>query len=379
MSDHLAAKGEVTSALCPIEAALPVLFRTLDTWHEDFGAPFLIALSGGGDSVALCKLSVLWAQNRGARLHAVSIDHALRPCSAAEAVQAISWAEAMGISGEVITLGPKPPQGGLQEWARQTRYRTLATAAARIGAKIILVGHTWDDQIETLCWRLVRGTGLDGLAGMADLAANAFCAPDAPNLLGRPLLGMKRADLRAWLRRAGQAWLEDESNQNLDFARIRIRKQVAEMKAKGVDWDQLARVSETANALRTTQERAGRALLQRSGLVAIKAGWQLQEAMFLSAEPLIGERVLGWLIFSLTAAEHVPEASKLERLWSDLQTGSGRGRTLGGVQITRRKGQILLRPAPPRRGQAAYPCRTHQDQYARLFTISRQPHKIVTQ
>jgi tRNA(Ile)-lysidine synthase len=220
---------------------------------------------------------------------------------------------------------------------------------------------------------------LDGLAGMTALAVNSFAPLETPNLLGRPLLALKRADLRQWLRRAGQAWLDDESNQNLDFARIRTRRRVAEMAAQGVKFDTIIRLAAAADALRCAQEQASLALLKRCGLTPIEGGWQLDALSFWQAEPLVAERALGWLIHSLTRAERPPEADKLTRLWASLKAMPQRAKTLGGVWIAQKGETVLIKLAPARRGQTAVPSPTKRSQFARLFAVSRQPHEFVTQ
>jgi tRNA(Ile)-lysidine synthase len=379
MPDHLAANGAEHPAPSPIDQALPHFFAKLDQWQKDFGSPMLIALSGGGDSMALCRMASHWAKVTGATLHAVSIDHGLRPNSAADSAQAIAWARALGLSGEVVRLDERPAPGGLQAWARQARYQALASVARRVGAKLIHVGHTWDDQVETVCWRLARQSGLDGLAGMAEVAINPFAQLEAPNLLGRPLLGLKRADLRAWLMREGQEWLEDESNQNLDFARIRTRKLVQDMAAQKVDLERIVRLAAIADALRSAQERATLDLLKRCRLTPVEAGWQLKATSFREAEPVLIERALGWLIYSLTQADRPPEAEKLGRLLEGMLAYPSQRRTLGGVSIAPKHDELLFSLAPIRRGQVAIQNPTPQSQYARLFGISRQPHEFVTQ
>ncbi len=379
MPDHLVANGAEHPAPSPIDQALPHFFAKLDHWQKDFGSPMLIALSGGGDSMALCRMASQWAKVTGATLHAVSIDHGLRPNSAADSAQAIAWARALGLSGEVVRLDERPAHGGLQAWARQARYQALASVARRLGAKLILIGHTWDDQVETVCWRLARQSGLDGLAGMAELAINPFAQIEAPNLLGRPLLGLKRADLRAWLIQEGQDWLEDESNENLDFARIRTRKLVQDMAAQKVDLERIVRLAAIADALRSAQERATLDLLKRCRLTPMEAGWALKATAFRQAEPVLMERALGWLIYSLTQTDRPPEAEKLGRLVEGLRANPSQRRTLGGVSIARKGDEFRFMLAPVRRGQVAVRCPTRQSQYARLFGISRQPHEFVTQ
>ena len=373
------AKGAEEPAPSRIGQALPHIFSTLDHWRQDFGSPMLIALSGGGDSMALCRLASHWAKASGATLHAVSIDHGLRPSSAGEAGQAIAWAHALGLSGEVVRLADRPAHGGLQAWARQARYRALAGVARRVGAELILIGHTWDDQVETICWRLARQSGLDGLAGMAELAINPFAPFEAPNLLGRPLLGLKRADLRAWLRREGQAWLEDASNENLDFARIRTRKLVQDISLQGLDLERIIRLAAMADQLRAAQEQASLALLTRCKLTPIEVGWHLDANSFCGAAPLIAERALGWLIYSLSQAERPPQAEKLGRLLTSLSAHVTARTTLGGVWVARKGDALLFKLAPLRRGQMAVASPAPQRQYARLFAVSRQPHAFVTQ
>jgi tRNA(Ile)-lysidine synthase len=379
MPDHLAANGAEDPAPSPIGQALPQFFAKLDQWQKDFGSPMLIALSGGGDSMALCRMASHWAKVTGATLHTASIDHGLRPNSAADANQAIAWAQALGLSGEVVRLDERPAHGGLQAWARQARYQALASVTRRVGAKLILVGHTWDDQVETVCWRLARQSGLDGLAGMAEVAINPFAQIEAPNLLGRPLLGLKRAELRAWLMQEGQDWLEDESNQNLDFARIRTRKLLQDMAVQGVDLERIVRLAAIADALRSAQELATLDLLKRCRLTPVEAGWQLKAATFREAEPVLMERALGWLIYSLTQTGRAPEAEKLGRLLEGLKANPSQRRTLGGVSVAPKDDELLFSLAPIRRGQVAVRSRTPRSQYARLFGISRQPHEFVTQ
>ena len=383
MPDHLAARGTENPAPtppvpCPVGQALPQIFRKLDSWQQDFGSPLLIALSGGGDSMALCRIASHWAEARRTRLHAVSIDHGLRPSSAGEAGQAIKWAHALGLSGEVVRLDDRPAHGGLQAWARQARYEAMASVARRLGARLILVGHTWDDQVETVCWRLARQSGLDGLAGIAELAINPFAPLEAPSLLGRPLLGLKRADLRIWLTGEGQAWLEDESNHNLDFARIRTRKRAQNMAAEGVNLERIIGLAAAADALRAAQEQATLALLKRCKLRQVQAGWQVDAITFCDCQPLVAERALGWLIYSLTQADRPPAADKLARLQASLMANPTRRRTLGSVWVTRKDDKLLLALAPVRRGQLAMQSPTATSQYARLFAISRQPHEFVS-
>lgn len=173
-----------------------------------------IALSGGGDSTALMHLAQGWGR---ARLMAATVDHGLRPGSADEARRAGQGAAALGIPHETL-VWHRQGGGNLMGAARDARLRLLADWARRHGLSAVLLGHTLDDQAETLLMRLARGAGLDGLCGMADRR-------EAEGALWlRPLLTISRAELRDWLAARGIGWIDDPSNERDDFHRVRLRK-----------------------------------------------------------------------------------------------------------------------------------------------------------
>lgn len=178
-----------------------------------------IALSGGGDSVALMHLAHGWAGGR--KLMAATVDHGLRPESALEAAQAGAAAQALGIEHSVLQWQRDTVSGNLMAAARDARLRLLADWARRNHLSAVLLGHTMDDQAETLLMRLGRGSGVDGLSGMAP-ARMAF---DKAWL--RPMLGVSRADLRGWMLARGIGWIDDPSNDNADYERVRIRQALA--------------------------------------------------------------------------------------------------------------------------------------------------------
>lgn len=188
-----------------------------------------IALSGGGDSVALMHLAHGWAQGR--TLMAATVDHGLRPESADEAQQAHRAAQALGIAHATLLWRRDTGSGNLMAQARDARLRLLAGWARRNKLSAILLGHTLDDQAETLLMRLERGSGVDGLSGMAPARA-AF---DMTWL--RPMLGVSRGDLRDWMGLRGIGWIDDPSNDNADYDRVRIRQA---MTALGMPARQLA-------------------------------------------------------------------------------------------------------------------------------------------
>jgi tRNA(Ile)-lysidine synthetase-like protein len=174
------------------------------------GAPLLVAVSGGCDSVVLLHL-LRFALPAPPHLHAAHFDHAMRPGSAADA----AWVRGLCTAWDVPLLHAHADTRLRSETsARDARYRFLRAAAAEVGAAHVVTAHHADDQAETVLFRMLRGTGIDGLAGMRALG---------PTGIVRPLLPFWRAELAAYARRAGLRWRRDPTNDALTTARNRIR------------------------------------------------------------------------------------------------------------------------------------------------------------
>jgi tRNA(Ile)-lysidine synthase len=221
-------------------------------------APHLaVAVSGGADSLALALLADFWARERGGSVTALTVDHRLRPGSTDEAERVRAWLSARGIAHRILTwLGPYPLTD-LQAAARAARYRLLADWCRDAGVLHLLIAHHRDDQAETLLLRLGRGSGAAGLAGMAALVEQPDCR------LLRPFLSVPPARLRATLDALDQPWIEDPSNRNPVFARVRLR--VARQMLDGLGLSP-ARLADTAGHLgraRAALEAATDALLAK--------------------------------------------------------------------------------------------------------------------
>ncbi|MGE4562142.1 MAG: tRNA lysidine(34) synthetase TilS, partial [Rhodospirillales bacterium] len=170
-------------------------------------APHLaVAVSGGGDSLALALLVERWCRGRGGRVSALIVNHGLRPEAKEEAACVGGWIEARGIAHWILVWDGPKPISGLQAAARAARYDLMSAWCRTHGVLHLLVGHTREDQAETFLMRLEKGSGPDGLAAMSWVRALPFCR------LVRPLLELTRAALRATLAAFGQAWIEDPSN-----------------------------------------------------------------------------------------------------------------------------------------------------------------------
>lgn len=199
-------------------------------------------------------LMVLLAQTvapRGGVLRAVTVDHGLRPGSATEAALAAEAAARLGIPHDTLHWRDGDPagwdgRGNLQARARRARLGALRDWAAAHGLSHVCLGHTMNDQAETVLMRLARGSGVDGLAGMAEARREGTGGP----VWLRPLLTLRRSALRQVLREAGVVWAEDPSNADTRFDRVRVRAMLADPVLAGFDAPTLAATAERMAAAR---------------------------------------------------------------------------------------------------------------------------------
>src|SRR6476661_3413988 len=203
-------------------------------------APALVlAVSGGPDSVALMWLAARWRRGlaRGPQLVVVTVDHGLRVEAAREAREVKRLAASLGLTHRTLRWRGAKPNTGLPAAAREARYRLLAQAARAIGASHVLTAHTRDDQAETLLMRLLRGSGIAGLAAMARESERDGV------ILARPFLNVSKAQLVATLNRAKVGFADDPTNRDLTFTRPRLRSLMPVLAAEGGDARSLARLA----------------------------------------------------------------------------------------------------------------------------------------
>jgi len=211
--------AEAAPLLAALAAAVPPGF---------WSAAAVVAVSGGADSVTLLLgLLAIAPQDARRRLIVAHAEHDLRDAAADDRAFVERLAADLGLEVACRRLAVRSeieegPRGeGVEARARRLRYAFLEDVARDHGARHVAVGHTADDQAETILHRALRGTGLHGLAGMRP--ARELC----PGIgLLRPLLGISRAAVRDFLTSTGQAWREDDSNLDCDYARNFLRHEI---------------------------------------------------------------------------------------------------------------------------------------------------------
>lgn len=186
-------------------------------------APVAVGLSGGGDSVALLLAAGAWAGAHGRPLLVLTVDHRLQSAGRDWTLACAARAQALGHGFRALAWSGDKPAHGLPAAARAARHRLLAQAAREAGAKVILLGHTADDVAEA---GLMRQAGSTAPAPRVWGPSPVW--PDGRGLfLLRPLLGLRRAQIRAWLTARGETWIEDPANADMTYARPRARAALA--------------------------------------------------------------------------------------------------------------------------------------------------------
>jgi tRNA(Ile)-lysidine synthase len=314
-----------------LDASKP-LFETL-TFH----AHVALAVSGGSDSTALMWLAARWARASGhpPKISVLTVDHGLRPEAAAECRQVVAWAKALGLEAHSLAWTGERPASGLQARAREARYALLRDWCASHGATLLLTAHTVEDQAETFLMRLARGSGIKGLSSMR---------PDESGivLLERPLLKVSRAALRATLQAAGQAWIDDPSNDDDRFERVRLRKALPALVELGLTPEAIARSAERLERALAPLEGIAREFIARNVDVRPEGFAMIDQVSFNKLDEEIAIAVLERLLGRLGGGSTPPRLMALEALQHWLRRGESQVRTLAGCRIARRKRYLLI-------------------------------------
>lgn len=266
--------------------------------------PLGLAVSGGGDSMAMLHLAVQWAKRANVGLRAVTVDHGLRPEAAGEAKFVAKVCHDLGVPHDTLKWDHDTLAGNLQDQARRARYRLMADWAKEHGITAIALAHTEDDQAETFLMRLAREAGVDGLSGMQKRRK-----ADGITWL-RPLLVASGDDLRSLLTRSGHAWREDPSNQNTRFERVKARQVMTALEPLGITADKLAGVASQmwmarqALDVQTLKAATDFVTVDRGDLVISWKG-------FLLLPPEIQRRLLQASLRWVSSAEYPVRSQKL--------------------------------------------------------------------
>lgn len=287
-----------------------------------------VACSGGPDSMALTCLLQSWAADHGIALTALIVDHGLRSDSADEASRVASWLTEYGVEPVVLTSDRPKPTANIQMHARDMRYRLITGWCKSAGVTSIALAHHQDDQAETFLLRLARGSGVDGLAAMQPVSIR-----DGVALL-RPLLSAPKSRLSATLENAGWSSVADPSNENEDFARVRMRALMPVFAREGMDAGRLARTAGHMAEAAMVLDDAMRTVMDEAVTVSPHGFVTIGTRALLAARPDTATRLLSHLLSRVGGSDYPPRLDRLQRLLKVLLDGTfGSGRTAAGCRL----------------------------------------------
>lgn len=286
-----------------------------------------VAVSGGGDSLAVTLLLNDWVQARGGSLLALTVDHGLRVESADEAVRVADMMASLGIPHKVLHWTGEKPQARLQETARQKRYDLLQQACFDAGILHLAVGHTREDQMETVLMRRDRMQRTGATWGLSGMSAVRYLRHVR---LLRPVLNFSRQDLRQVCDAAGLRWIEDPSNQNINFERIRWRQDLsADQALKQAAQETMRQAAQ--NRKSETEELAQDII---SCVDMYPEGYaRLRKKTWDDLAPQQQMMVMRRVLRMVSGSVYAPRLEQTERLVTDMKQHDFNGATLSGCVV----------------------------------------------
>lgn len=345
----MAGASPATDVMSP--AGRAQLFCCLENYNR-----IALAVSGGSDSMALLTLVLAWRAmlDNPPFICVLSVDHGLRAGSADEVRQVGAWCQALGVDHAILPWRrPGDVGGNMQAKARQARYRLMSRWCLEQDMDCLLTGHHLNDQAETFLMRLKKGSGVYGLAAMAPVSRHYGID------IVRPLLDVEKTGLQNFLRHIGQGWIEDPSNWDQRFERVRVRALMTQLAALGLTATEFGETVRRLRRARVALEASVDAHLanvirwQRGGAIAI-------DGAGLSAVPEeVGLRAVMGLVRVCGGSDGPLALAAAEKFYRALQRPDYRGSTLAGCRVLVRQDGLLFIRETGRNGLES--CALNQD------------------
>lgn len=292
-----------------------------------------VAVSGGGDSVALLHLLAKLCGAHQTKLHVLTVDHGLRPQSAGEAETVGQIAASLSVPHTILSWSDWDGTGNLQDQARRARYDLMTNWACQNGFSMLALGHTADDQAETVLMRLARCGGVDGLAAMpARRTQNGVT-------LVRPMLELSRAELRLFLNSHDLTWIDDPSNEDPRFDRVKMRKAMDTLAPLGITGAVLAQVAEQMGRAREALDWYS--FLAAREMSRIDNGCIVVDLKkFRTLPDEIARRLLVRAVMWVSGSEYAPRRKPVSDMMMAVR--EGRALTLEGCIVSHHKGSLWV-------------------------------------
>jgi tRNA(Ile)-lysidine synthase len=286
-----------------------------------------VGVSGGVDSLALCLLAHTWGEENGVKITALTVDHGLRKESAREAAQVKSWLTKRGIPHVTLLLDHPFPRHGIQAFARKWRFQLLGDWCRINLVDVVMLAHTIEDQMETICMRILADSGPEGLSGMR----HNTVVGGLPIL--RPLLKISKGRLIATCKALNQDWIVDPSNQDTKYCRVKIRQLMPDIERAGLERNKGVRLASAMEKLRNAFDNFSANFIKNNGGI-LKTGiaW-INVSGFEKMPNKFKELLLLRLLVTIGGATWPSSKKKITRLIESLKQEKVTRITLGGCVI----------------------------------------------
>lgn len=303
------------------------LKEKLQGLNIDLSAPFAVAVSGGADSLALALL-----MSQICKIETVTVDHGLRAQAADEARFVGDVMERHSIAHTILHWEGEKPTTNVPAAARTARYRLIQNWCVEKKITNLVLAHHMDDQAETFLMRLSRGSGVYGLASMAE--QSPLMGSMGTIMMLRPLLHITKERLKATLVSMKQDWVEDPSNKDLQYDRVKAREYLSNPPLLNLDSLKLAQTAERMQRAKEALDYYATELLA-AAVVVYPAGYADLDVNILRSNPdETGLRALARLVRHISGGVYSPRLAKLERAYNALSRSDFSGQTLLGCQFT---------------------------------------------
>lgn len=320
-----------------------------ETWDEidnvitlaelDNDDTFALGVSGGADSLALALILKDWADNRHKKIVTLTVNHGLRPTSLQEANYVADVMAKHNIEHHILTWKGSKPTSGIETIARLKRYELIENWCLSHKIKALFIAHHLYDQAETFLMRLQRGSGIDGLCGIASVSQLGKLQ------VLRPLLNVHPEKLKDYLRQKDITWVEDESNRCEDFLRVKARNFIPVLEEKlGIDAQRIANTMLVLRRSRDYLEEQTNKFIKSNVKFWDGAGVSLNLSALKDLHEEIFYRTLCVLLKDVGNKYYAPRSDDVQRLMDKLSCLEFKGCTLGGCEFLLSRGKLWIVP-----------------------------------
>ncbi len=296
---------------------------------------FLVAVSGGADSLALSALSQAYLIEKKNKVFFVLVDHAIRSNSSKEAQNVKNLLKKKGINLTILK-NKKKINRNIQSHAREIRYQLLLNFCKKHKIKFIMTGHHRDDQIETFLIRLSRGSGIQGLSSMSKVSSLSKTTK-----LFRPLLDEKKKDLTFLAKHYFGKIFKDPSNTNQKYLRTKVRNLIKQLEKSGIKRD---RIINSINNLASTRDTLNFYLqrIEKNCVIKKNNTISINSKKFFLENNEIQLKIFSKCIKKVSKNYYPPRAKKVLNLLSRVRSNKSLKATLGGCVVTRGKKNLII-------------------------------------